>query len=75
MTYTEHKSTIRPIKQDEPEFFISDGYITTGRASFTIAADCPGDIALIIRQALNKKWLTVVANVKDSELVWEALSE
>ena len=75
MMYTEHKSTIRPIRQDEPEFFISDGYITTGRASFTIAADCPSDVALLIRQALNKKWLTIVANVKDSELMWERLGE
>jgi len=75
MTYTAHKSTIRPIRQDEPEFYISDGFMITGRASFTISADCPSDIALIIRQALNKRWLTVVANVKDSELVWEALSE
>lgn len=73
MTYIEHKMVIKHIRPDDPEFYISDGYITTGRASFAIAADCPSDIALIIRQAINKKWLTVAANVKDSELVWEYL--
>ena len=74
MTYTEHKSTIRPIKQDDPGFYISDGYKLAGRAGLVISPDCPSDIAFAIRQAMSNKWITMVAHIKDSELMWEELS-
>lgn len=75
MTYTKHKSIIRSIRQDDPGFYISDGYTLAGRAGLAISTDCPSDIAFAVRQAMSNKWITMVANVKDSELMWERLGE
>lgn len=74
MIYNEHKSTIRSIKQGDPGFYISDDYKIAGRSGLVISADCPSDIAFVVRQAMSNKWITMVANVKDSELMWEELN-
>ena len=62
------------IKQDEPGFYITAGVRMAGRAGIEISKDCPYQEALIIHQAYAKGRIIPVANMFDSELMWEELS-
>jgi hypothetical protein len=75
MTYTAHKSNVRTIKQNDPDFYIHDGLQTVGRAVLTIHAECPESHAIYIHQALSRGYISLTSNVKDNELVWETLSK
>jgi hypothetical protein len=61
------------IRQDEPGFYIRDGIKMAGRAGFEISKDCPQHIADIIGAAYSKGYIIPVANVLESEFVWEEL--
>ena len=61
------------IRQDEPGFYITAGIKMAGRAGFEISKDCPQNIAQIIGVAYEKGWIIPVANMLESEFVWEEL--
>ena len=61
------------IRQDEPGFYITAGVKMAGRAGFEISADCPQNIAQMISAAYSKGWIIPVANMLESELMWEEL--
>lgn len=75
MTYTIHTSNIRNIRQDDAGFYITDGLRIAARAGLEISPECPKDVAYTIQQAMSKKWITFVANIKDNELLWETLNK
>lgn len=62
------------IKQDEPGFYITAGIRMAGRAGIEISKDCPQNIAQIIGAAYEKGWIIPVANILESELMWDELS-
>ena len=62
------------IRQDEPGFYIREGVKMAGRAGFEISKDCPKDYARIIGEAYNKGYIIPVANMLESEYMWEKLS-
>ena len=62
------------IKQDEPGFYITEGVKMAGRAGIEISKDCPYQEAQIIHRAYAKGWIIPVANMLESELMWEELS-
>ena len=61
------------IRQDEPGFYIKAGVQMAGRAGIEISKDCPQNIAQIISEAYSKGWIIPVANILESELMWEKL--
>ncbi len=75
MTYTAHESNVRTIRQKDPGFFITDGITVAARAGVEFDPKCPRYEEEIIRRAFSLGYITLVANVKDNELLWETLSQ
>ena len=75
MTYTISPNSIRSIRQDDPDFQINNGIVVSPRAGFEISNKCPTQYKLMIIEALKNGWLQPVAYMKESEYVWEKLSE
>lgn len=73
MTFTFTKTKFRTIRHSDPGFQLTDGLMTTGRASIEISNRCPGEHKWIIQQCLENGWIKPVAHVYDHELVWDAL--
>lgn len=67
------QTCIRTIKPGDSKWLIEDGSVIVPRAGFEIDPKCPKDYRQIIVMALQYNWLMPVANVKDSELFWEAM--
>ena len=75
MTYTLHESRVRRIKSSDDNFHIDDGFVLHPRAMIQITPECPIDYRLMVTECLNRGWVTVAANVKDNELVWDTLGK
>ena len=68
------KSQLRTIRQDDPRFFISDGFVRAPRAGFHILPECPREYKMIITECINNGWLKPVAHVTERELVFMGLT-
>ena len=66
---------IKTIRQDEPGFFIKQGVQMAGRAGIEISKNCPAQYAEIISEAYKRGWIIPVANMLESEYMWEKLGE
>ena len=75
MNYTTHQSNIRTIKQDEIGFYVHDGITVAARAGLEFSPECSDYLKSIIQSAFSKGHVTLVAHVKDNELMWETLSQ
>lgn len=76
--YTTKKSnytttTIRP--GDDNWFFTTDDIVLVPRAGFEINERCPREYKMIISECLNNGWLKPVAYIKESELMFDILTE
>jgi hypothetical protein len=67
-------TTIKTIKPGHKLFKISNGFMTSDRASIEIKPNCPSNIANLIAQAHNNGWITAVAHVTEKEYVLMGLS-
>lgn len=75
MTYKTKTSSLRTVRQDDPNFMLDDGMVISPRAGFEINQECPREYKLIIQDCILRGWLKPVATVKDSELFWEEFSK
>ena len=75
MTYTLHKSIVRTIRQDDPDFKIVDGFALVPREGFHILPECPQSYKQVIMECVNAGWLKPVAHIKDYELMLDKLHE
>ena len=75
MTFTLHKSIVRTIRQDDPDFKIVDGFALVPRAGFHILPECPPSYKQVIMECVNAGWLKPVAHIKDYELMLDKLHE
>ena len=75
MTYTLHKSIVRTIRSSDPDFKIVDGFAIVPRAGFHILPECPQGYRQVINECIANGWLKPVAHVRDSELMWDHLSQ
>lgn len=73
MKFTNHISSIKTIKQGDPDFLIVDGLVMSPRAGFEINEKCPAEYRQILRQCLDTGWIKPVAYMRDSEIAWERL--
>ena len=76
--YTTKKSnyttkTIRP--GDDNWFFTTDDILLTPRAGFEINQRCPREYKMFISECLNNGWLKPIAHIKESELMFDILTE
>jgi hypothetical protein len=74
MTYTLHKSQIRTLKQDDPNFVIYDGLYQSPRAGFEISRGCPKEYTMIINECIRHGWLKPVAHITERELLFMGLT-
>ena len=75
MTYKTHTSTIRTLKQGDPNFVINDGLMQTPRAGFEISQRCPDEHKWIIQQCIENGWIKPVAHVTERELLFMGLTK
>ena len=75
MTYTLHKSIVRTIRDNDPDFKIVDGFALVPRAGFHILPECPQSYKQVIMECVNAGWLKPVAHIKDYELMLDKLHE
>jgi hypothetical protein len=61
------------IKQDERGFYIKAGVQMAGRAGIEISEKCPPQYVEIISEAYKRGWIIPVANMLESELMWDEL--
>lgn len=70
-----YQTCIRTIRETDKNFHIEDGDVVVPRATFEISANCPNGERFLILQAINHGYIKFVANVKDTELFWEAFQK
>lgn len=68
------KREIKEVRQGDPHFTLSDGFITYPRAMLHITPECPPEIRSTIMWAVNAGHLKCVAHVQGKELTWQDLS-
>ena len=70
-----HESKVKPIRQGDPQFTISDGFVTYPRAMMHILPECPIEYSLIIQKCFNNGWIKPVAHVTERELIFMGLAD
>ena len=73
MNITAHQSKIKTIRQGDPKFTLTDGFVTCPRAGFEISQSCPAEYKSIFVTAINAGWIKPVAHVYGKELTIDAL--
>jgi hypothetical protein len=66
---------IRRITPKDDDFCIISGYAYYPRAGVEVTSKCPADYRAMINLAISKGWVEPVAHVKESEYMWEKLSD
>ena len=66
---------IRRLTPKDEEFCIISGFAYYPRANMVISDDCPQEFRSMITTAISRGWLTTEAWMKDSEYMWEKLSD
>jgi len=75
MKFTTTCTTFKEIKQSDPDFTMTDGIKLVPRAGFEISKHCPREYKLILVECINNGWLKPVSYIKESDYVWEKVSE
>ena len=75
MNITLHKSHIKTLCQEDPDFKMVDGFAVVPRAGFHVLPECPKNYRDVIMECINHGWLKPVAYVRDNELLWDHLSQ
>jgi hypothetical protein len=73
---TKPRYKIKTLKSGDIDFtFSPDGIKIVARAGFEINKECPREYKLIIAECINNGWLKPIANMKESDFMWEKLGE
>ena len=72
---TAKQRDIKTVRQGEPDFMLTDGFISYPRSMLHITPDCPPEIRSTIMWAVNAGHLKCVAHVQGKELTWQNLTE
>jgi hypothetical protein len=75
VTFTNHKTQIRTIRQGDDNFVIKDGLTVSPRAGFEISNSCPNEYKSILITAINAGWIKPVASVHERELLFIGLTK
>ena len=75
MGITTGYSQVRKVTPTDHDFCIISGHAYYPRAAITIEKSCPKDVEQIVQLAISKGWISTEAWMKDSEYIWEKLSD
>ena len=73
MKITSKTTNIRTIRQSDPKFTLTDGFVTCPRAGFEISHRCPENYKDLILECINHGWIKPVAHIYGKELTMDAL--
>jgi len=65
----------KTFKQGEEGFRFINDLFSVPRAAMKISGECPTRYQEMIRDAVNRGWLTVQVNVPETELMWGELQK
>jgi len=74
MTFTQHNSIVREIREGEPDFTIVDGFVVYPRAMLHVTPGAPTNVRQTLDWAIAQGYIRCVAHVKDYELMMDRLS-
>lgn len=74
MNITFSKTQICSLRPGDPNFTITDQFITSPRASFEVSKDCPYKHLQIIQTCIDQGWLKPVAHITERELLFMGLA-
>jgi hypothetical protein len=73
--HSETRFKVKKLKSGDSNFtFSHDGITLTPRAGLEISQRCPENYKNLILECINHDWIKPVAYMKDSEFIWEKLS-
>lgn len=75
ITYTSPDKIIKTIRQNDPDFYIHNGFVTSPRVGFEISNKCPSQYKFMLIEAMKNGWIEPIAYMKESEFVWEKIGE
>lgn len=69
------RNKIKTMDSSDPDFRISDGFVSYPRAEIKITAECPAHYREMLQRAYNNGWIKPVANMYDYEYTMDMLKE
>ena len=75
MTIKSSYSQVRKVTPADDDFCIISGHAYYPRANIVISDDCPQVYKSMIATAISQGWISTEAWMKDSEYIWEKLSD
>ena len=72
---TAAKREIKEVRQGDPNFMLTDGFVNYPRAMIHITPECPQVLRDEIMWAANNGYLKCVAYVQGKELSWQELTK
>jgi hypothetical protein len=69
------KREIKEVRQGDPSFMLTDGFVNYPRAMIHITPECPQTLRDEIMWAANNGYLKCVAYVQGKELSWQELTK
>lgn len=69
------KHEIKAIRQGEPNFMLTDGFVSYPRAMIHILPECPRNVVDTLNWAISQGYVKTVAHVQGKELSWERLTK
>ena len=74
MTFKQHTSRFRTIRQNDPDFMLHDDMMVSPRAGIEISQRCPENYRSLIQECVDHGWLRPIATVYDYELTFDKLA-
>ncbi len=72
---TDTQFKIKTIKPGDIDWYIKSGLTVTPRAGFEITEHCPQEYQKLLMECWGNGWIKPIAYIKESEYIWEKLSE
>jgi hypothetical protein len=66
---------IKILKPGDIDWYIKSGLTVTPRAGFEITERCPQEYQKLLMECWGNGWIKPIAYMKESEYIWEKLSE
>lgn len=63
------------MRPSDREFLLKDGMILAPRAGVEVSEKCPREYRLILKECMDRGWLTPIATMYDYELTMDKLKE
>lgn len=68
-----HKTSLRTLRPNNPDFILNDGILLSPRAGFEINQQCPREYKIILQECISYGWIIPIATVYDWELTYSRL--